>query len=146
MNPVFQVRPWTPEDHPVIVNWRKVHGVEPMPANIVPPLAVVTERNGEPVAFGACFQTETRPGALPVAYLEWITTRPGLSMREAREAVGHVIECLKAMAQSTGPAIMLTYCGPALSREAVKLGFSYDKQPMRMHFMLLNDRTKEVLP
>ncbi len=138
---LYQVRDWTPADHAAVTMWRKAHLTQELPERMVPPLAVIAESDGEPIAFACCYFCEPREGGIPLAFVECVTTRPGLSLKQAREATGHCIECLKAMIAAAGGALMMAYGTAAASREAARLGFSNDPQPVMMNFMIQGGST-----
>ncbi|RBP37009.1 hypothetical protein DES53_115150 [Roseimicrobium gellanilyticum] len=106
-------------DYQMISEWREGHNVGPLPETVIPPLALVCERDGEPMAFACCYQSY----GIGVCFLEWLITRPGLNLAEARLALEHVIRAIAACTKDTH-ALMFGYCVPALAREAKRnLGF-----------------------
>lgn len=118
---VWTVRPYGEAvgDYQMITEWQKVHGRSALPETVIPPLALIAMLDGEPMAFACCYQSH----GIGVAFLEWLTTRPGLSPATAREALGHVIGSIKECTKDTH-GLLIGYCAPVIAREAEKLGFA----------------------
>src|SRR5207253_3124646 len=68
--------------------WRARHGQgRPFPENLLPPLGIVAERDGKPVAALWAYQS----AGIGMAFLEYAVTAPGQSFRQARAALGRLL-------------------------------------------------------
>jgi hypothetical protein len=103
-------------DFQMVTGWRDGHGVPVLPETIIPPLALISECDGEAMAFAVCYQSY----GIGVCFLEWLTTRPGIPLKDARVALEHVIRALAECTKETH-GLMFGYCVPALAREAKRL-------------------------
>lgn len=106
-------------DYQMIVEWQAGHGRPAVPETILPPLALIAERDGVEVAFAALYQSY----GIGVAFLEWITTRPGTSLADMRTGVCHIIGAMEACTRGTH-GLILGHCEAGLAREARVAGFS----------------------
>lgn len=106
-------------DYQMIVGWQVGHGKPAVPETILPPLALIAERDGVEVAFAALYQSY----GIGVAFLEWITTRPGTSLSDMRTAVTHIIHAMEECTRGTH-GLILGHCEEALAREARVAGFA----------------------
>lgn len=118
--PLYQIRLFgdAPGDLELVNSWRESHGAPPMPEAVVPPLAIFSELDGEPVAFAACYQSY----GVGVCFMEWLATKPGMTLSQSRRAVGHVVDGLKACTRDTHGLMMAT-CSPGVARGAQHFGF-----------------------
>lgn len=107
-----------PGDLELVNGWREAHGADPVPLAVIPPLALIAERNGEPQAFGVLYQSY----GVGVCFGEWFTARPGLTILETSNAVGHVLGGLCAMTKETHKLIF-GYCDPVICRMLQRYGF-----------------------
>jgi hypothetical protein len=125
-NTVWTIRPYGEAvgDYQMISEWRKAHKVPELPETIIPPLAVIAEMDGEPIAFAVCYQS----CGIGVCFLEWLTTRPGLTATLAREALRHVIGGIEACTKDTH-GLMFGYAPGQIAREAKRFGFDVNSIP-----------------
>lgn len=119
-NTVWKVRPYGEAvgDYQMVSGWRKAHDSPPMPETLVPPLAIISELDGEPMAFAACYQSY----GVGVCFMDWFTSRPGLSLKMANEAIGHVIGAMKECTKATH-GLAIGYGSPVIARATKRWGF-----------------------
>lgn len=122
MNAFFQIRDWTPEDHPMIEEWRAKRGAKSLPHYIVPPIAVVVTKCGEPCAFSCMFVTIQREGGCPLGWCEAFTTAPGLPLRDSLKCASIVLDTFRAIGKELGCSAMFAYCSGGVSRVLRNLG------------------------
>lgn len=123
---VWSVRPYGEGigDYQMISEWRRVHKAPELPETIIPPLAIIAECDGEPIAFACCYQSY----GIGVCFLEWLTTRPGLRALQAREALAHVIGGIEACTKDTH-GLMFGYAPGQIARESSRFGFKVSSAP-----------------
>ena len=121
-SPLFQVRDWTPEDHVVITEWRRVRGVVGFPAALVPPNAVILTRDGDPVAFAALFISIPREGGASLGQCEGFTVVPGLSLKETRDCAREILVFFRMVCRASGAVIMTAQAEPVVARVLTGLG------------------------
>jgi hypothetical protein len=124
---IWKVRPYGEAvgDYQMISAWREGHKVSPLPETIIPPLALIAEREGEPQSFAVCYQS----CGIGVCFLEWLITRPGLTALQAREALGHVIGGIEACAKANDYGLMFGYAPGNIARESKRFGFQVTSMP-----------------
>ena len=120
--------------------WQSRHG-EPLAETVLPPLGVMVERDGKPIAALWCYESF----GIGVAFLEMPLTRPGLSVREAMQALSLAVEaCVriaKAHAKEGGGDVSLFKCYtlPGIAHVLPRLGFvKATREPMQ-GFILRRD-------
>jgi hypothetical protein len=125
-NTVWRVRPYGEGigDYQMISEWRRAHKVSELPETIIPPLAIFSLADGEPAAFAVCYQSY----GIGVCFLEWLTTRPGLTALQARTALGHVIGGIEACTKETH-GLMFGYAPGQIARESKRFGFEIGAAP-----------------
>ncbi|HEY1082215.1 MAG TPA: hypothetical protein VGE29_08135 [Prosthecobacter sp.] len=109
-------RAWlTTEEEALFSGWREAHGVPVIPAAWLPRLGVVAVVNEQDTAAAWLYMDNS----VGVAFVEWMVTRPGLSLAEAKAAVGAVMGALKAEAAGNGYSLILGHCIEPLARVLV---------------------------
>lgn len=94
------------------------------PENIIPPLAVIIQSNGEPVAFLAAYQAV----GIGVAILDMICTKPGMSFKESREALLFGVNALKAALREMDYGLMMAYPTSPVARSLSQAGWQHHGQ------------------
>ena len=98
--------------------WRARHG-RAFPENLIPPLGVMAERGGEPVAVLWAYQ----PAGIGVAFLEYAVTAPGQSFKASREALGRALLGVETILRKDGYSVARCFCQPAMARALRAFGF-----------------------
>ena len=111
-------------DRQMICRWFAEHKEAPMPDVGLPPLGVVVNDAQGPCAALWCFETY----GTGVAWIELPITRPGLSLREAENAIAFAILGITQIAGKghEPPAVFRRFracCPPAMARTLKRLGF-----------------------
>lgn len=111
-------------DRQMICGWFAAHNEAPMPDVGLPPLGVVVSDAQGPCAALWCFETY----GTGVAWVELPVTRPGLSLREAENAIAFAILGITQIAGKSyePPAEFRRFracCPPAMARTLKRLGF-----------------------
>jgi len=115
------LRVFDPErDYETVSTWLAERGLRPIPLAILPKLGILAERDGVPAAAAWLYMDNSGSG---VCFLEGTVTRPGITLRDARESVRAVVSFLKVRAAELGYSTMITFCNPVLAREARRSGF-----------------------
>ena len=98
--------------------WAEARGTL-FPENLIPPLAVLVKRSGVPVAFLAAYQAV----GIGVAFLDWVFTAPGQSLKEAKNATAAAIEALRSCLRVHGYGVVLAYALPPVARVLTRSGW-----------------------
>lgn len=112
-------RPFEQTDLPMIREWWKAHGEGEFPEKLLPPLGVVVEREGLPVCALWLFMAV----GIGVCFAEFPVSKPGLSMREAKEAFTCAVGALEAAARANDYGVMVCHTLPPIARIMRGLGF-----------------------
>jgi hypothetical protein len=117
----WRVRPYGEGigDYQTVSGWKEQRGLGILCENALPPDGVIVEMNGEPVAASWLYLCH----GIGVAFWEGLVTRPGLSLRQSREACAHCVGLLKTIARANDVGLIKTYTTDAIAQEAMKLGF-----------------------
>jgi hypothetical protein len=106
------VREFQAEDLPTVAEWYWTHNGGTLPRTLLPPVGVVVESNGEMVA--ACWLYMAV--GVGVCFIEYPVSKPGMSMREVREAFSLLLATLQEIAITHDYGVMRAYPAEALAR------------------------------
>lgn len=121
--PLWQVRDWTPDDHPMISEWRKTRGALEFPPALVPPNAVIVTRDGAALAYAALFITVPREhGGASLGWCEFFTTAPGLAFSDTRKCASLVLDFFRAVARDSGVSTLIAFGDQCSTRVLRNLG------------------------
>jgi hypothetical protein len=123
------------KDHAMLVEWCEAHGADATPRNLLPPLGVVVQRDGEDSA--ALFLYFAL--SCPVAFLDCAVTRPKLALKDAMQCFDFAITYLKAEAKENGYAVILCTAPKAVSRMLERSGFNRAEEGLARTFALCQD-------
>jgi hypothetical protein len=126
-------------DYDTVCQWWKDRGFDPLPKVILPKLGVMAIP-GEGEAPDACAWLYM-DNSVGVCFLEGTISRPGLTLAQARDAIGSIIGFLKSEAIRLDYGTMITFCNSALARESKRLGFVRVQTELSM---MVNNLTKEA--
>ncbi len=133
--PVWSVREYLKTDWDLVSNWWDAHAhgshlVEPM----LPPVGIIIEHDGQP----ACACWLYMAVGIGVCWVEHAVSRPGLKLREAKEAFRLAIHALEVIAKSHDYGVMIAHTLPAIARTLRGFGFMQDPRPKTSVVKLLN--------
>lgn len=118
---MIQLREYTDEDYPLIVEWWNGHGWDSPPSEVLPALGLISENDGVPVAVGWCYLDNSRA----VGLMEWMVTNPANSPRISAVALVHVVKGLKCAAKEIGYTTIFTSCRQeSLAKLLERAGFA----------------------
>lgn len=138
--PLYQLRMYTPEDYPMIAAWCDWHDRDRIPEGILPRLGVIVQADGEDCAALWLYMDNS----VGVCFLEFPVTRPGLSARQAGDALLMAIEFLKREAHTTGYGIMFTHALKPMARFLTRNGWrKCDENPWTKMAILTGGDTWE---
>lgn len=112
-------REYTAADLPTLREWWKAHGEGEFPEKLLPPLGVVVENNGSPIAALFLFMAVS----VGVCFAEFPVSKPGLSMRESRDAFHCALGALEAAASANNYNVMICHTLPPIARIMRGFGF-----------------------
>jgi hypothetical protein len=116
----LRVIPADPAGHgPVVNEWREAHGQIPVHTTNLPNLGTVAILDDNYAAYVGAYTDQHRA----IAWMEWVTTRPGLSLSEARAATAAAIGALEHTLRRRGVQKLFGFVTTSLHREATTLGF-----------------------
>lgn len=88
----INVRHYQPEtDYPLFEQWWKTHNWQPVAADMLPKLGVVTEIDGRPAACVWCYMDNSAS----LAMIEWVVANPENTHKESYIAITHSLQCAK---------------------------------------------------
>lgn len=115
----YTIRHYTEEDYEMLCEWRHARGKISLPAVMLPKCGVVCELDGQPVS--ALFLHMDNSCGMCMA--DHAVSVPGLSLKAAREAFRHCMECLKKIAADFGYHTMAAFTYPGIARSLEHYGF-----------------------
>ena len=105
---------------PALREWWAGRDLGTLPDDVLPPVGFVASDDHGPAAAAWLYQ----PAGCRVAIIDWLVTRPGLSLLDGRAACRAVFAALEARADSDGATrIFATVARPGMLREARACGF-----------------------
>lgn len=104
------------EEAALFATWRAAHGMPDIPVALLPRLGVVAMMEGVETAAGWLYMDNS----VGVGFVEWLVTRPGLSLAESKAAMAMVLATLKAEAAGHGYSLLLGHCIAPLARVAIQ--------------------------
>lgn len=104
--------------------WLKDHDPTlALPVAFLPPIGIIVERDGEPVASGHLYETKHVNIFMP----DWLASKPGLSLAEAKEAFRVLDGYFEKVAEEpVAPGVASLVWGrgtPVMARAARSLGY-----------------------
>lgn len=110
-------RAWLCDDEAAMVaGWRKGHDMPDVPPAILPRLGVVAVIEGQDSAAGWLYMDNS----VGVGFVEWLVTRPGLTLAESKGAIAAVLAALQGEARQNGYGLLLGHCIAPLARVAIR--------------------------
>lgn len=113
------IRHYEPADYDMLCAWRHARGKTSIPEIFLPKCGVICERDGVPIA--SLFLHMSNSNGMCMA--EHAASAPGLSLKTAREAFHHCMECLKKIAAELGYHTMAVFTYPGIARTLERQGF-----------------------
>jgi hypothetical protein len=124
---MYLVRMYEPEtDYGMIEQWAAGHGKTPLPASILPRLGIVVQEVTAKTRKDMAALWLYMDNSVGVCFAEKSITRPGLSIKQAKEALLRGLDCLKQLAAAHGYGVMFLRTYPAMARFVKPLGFEQD--------------------
>jgi len=105
--------------HTMVNEWREGHGQFAVHWSNLPTVATLATLDDEYAAYVGAFLDRSTP----LAWLEWVTTRPGLSLTEARAATSAAIGALEHTLAKNGIEKVFAFVTQPLFRDATHLGY-----------------------
>ncbi len=100
--------------------WWQARHSRPFPENIIPPLGIVAEIDGEPMGALFCYESV----GIGVAHLDFGVVRPGLSFVAVKAIMGRLIEGIIHCLKQRGTGLLRCFCEtPAMERALRFYGF-----------------------
>lgn len=118
----FTHRPYVPEDYATIEPWFRAHGWPPNTphSTILSTSGVIVEDDNGPCAVGFLYFTNS-----PMAFLEWIGTKPGLRFGGIK-ALDFLLGVIKEICRHAGTHKLMHLPRPGLKRVwEGRFGFQY---------------------
>jgi len=113
------IREYQDKDYRELESWWISRGVTGASEDMLPS-GLVYEKEGKPIAMVFLYVTDSR-----VAFVEWLTTRPNLSIAEAREAGDALESALEVLAKDKGCIYILGWVREGMMvKEAIRNGYA----------------------
>lgn len=113
-------RAWLDADESAMfAGWRKAHGMAELPDSIFPRLGVVAVLDGVDSAAAWLYMDNS----VGVAFMEWIVSRPGLTLAESRACFAFLVGSLRDEAKALGYGLILAHGPHAVAKMALGMGF-----------------------
>lgn len=110
-------RAWLADDEAAMFSaWSAGHKTAEVSPNILPRLGVVAVLNGQDSAAGWLYMDNS----VGVGFVEWLVTRPGLSLADAKGCMAAVFDALAMCAKDLGYGLLIGHCHPSLHRIATR--------------------------
>lgn len=113
--PLFTVREYgtATGDWQMVAAWWASHTAErAIVETLLPPVGVVVERDGEPVAACWCHLS----AGIGIAFLESPVARPGLRLSETTAALGTALEAIEAICRTHDYGVLFANTLPGIAR------------------------------
>jgi hypothetical protein len=98
------VREYTPEDHPMLMEWWKAHGWPGVAKEVLPKLGLIVEVDTKPIVAGWLYMDNS----VGVCWLEWVVGNPDSRGREIIPAIAVLIDFMGKRALEMDYGVMLT--------------------------------------
>lgn len=117
--PVYTVRQYEGgADYHMVNEWYGAHGKGQLPEVLLPPDGFIVQEDGQDTAaVWVYFAT-----GIGVGHVEWLVSRPGLSLKQARVAIKHLIDLIWLHAQNNNYGALIFHTVPAAARLAGSWG------------------------
>lgn len=115
----WTVREYLKTDWPTVSGWADVHAGSVLVEALLPPVGVIIEHEDQPLC--ACWLYLAVN--IGVCWLEYPVSKPGLHLREAREAFHLAIQALERIAIALDYRIMMAHTLPGIARVMRSFGF-----------------------
>ncbi|QIF01924.1 hypothetical protein [Roseimicrobium sp. ORNL1] len=106
-------------DYQMVAGWMEGRGMGRLLENLLPPMGIVVECDGEAVAASWIYLCY----GIGVGFWEGLITKPGLSPAMGLAACRHCLGALKAIAVANDVSVIKAYAKGTLARQAEKHGF-----------------------
>lgn len=130
-NPTYNIRSYSDEDFDTLLGWWLAHDGQRRPASILPKCGVICEIDGAPAA--ALFLH--MDNSCGMCMVEHAVSRPGLTLKKAREAFGHCVAVLKKIAGLHNYHTMAVYCPEPIAYILQRAGFSRGEENLVQLFV-----------
>lgn len=108
-----QVREYTPADWPLVLEWWEAHqGPRRIYEALLPPIGLIVEREGAPIAALWCHLSV----GIGVAFLEHPVTRPGLHLLESAAAMSAAIDAMEEICRTHDYGLLIANTLPGIAR------------------------------
>ena len=124
MNPLLQIREYTPKDYPMLCEWWMGHKAPCVRKDALPKLGVIVEElkaDGFPTPIAASFLY--MDNSVGVCFLKHAVSQPELGLKKSRQAFKVAVAFLKESAASMDYGIMISYTYPGIARILQGCGF-----------------------
>ena len=112
--PHLEAKLYDPETHFGIINdWIKARGAgdDGIPAELLPPVGVVVEIDGEPAACCFAFMAV----GVGAAFLEFAISRPGMALTDSKRCLVHAVEALEACLRELDYSVVFVTTRPGMA-------------------------------
>ena len=106
-------------DFQMVEEWGRSHGCVHFVETLLPPVGVIVEDEQGPIAVAWLHLS----AGIGVGIVEHLFTRGGLGFREAGDATGYLIGCLKEIARAHDYGVLMAFTHPPIARAAMQHGF-----------------------
>lgn len=124
---IMQIRQFDDDDWPVVSDWFRCRGLPIPDRTLIPSTAFVVTRVALPVAFAVLYVD----GDVGVGHIDWLATRPGMSLGLSAKAIKILLEGMEATGKSLFPDdFLMIGCvrSEAMANWAAKAGFTPTEQ------------------
>jgi hypothetical protein len=115
----WTVREYVKGDSLMVSQWWADHDQGMFPEALLPPVGIVVEHGGEPIAAIWLYMAV----GIGVCWLEYPVSRPGISLKDSTVAFGLAIRALEKVAKTHDYGVMLAHTLPGIARVMRSFGF-----------------------
>lgn len=124
----IQIRPYSPEDYPMLVTWWEGHRWPAIPQAVLPKLGAIAfhhDRGAQHEDFPLCAAFLYMDNSVGVCWMEWLVSNPRGQGMETIRGINAVIGFLEEEAKRLGYGVMITSCRQeSLTRIYERSGFN----------------------
>ena len=125
-----ELRPYQPDDYPLLLAWWDGHAAPATPAECLPGLGMVALCDGVPTFAAFC----SMDNSCGLCCLLWPVSNPAATPRAVVRCIAPVLELLREIAKGFGYHTMLAMThSESLAKHFSKLGFTADDWMIRLH-------------
>lgn len=137
---MITLRPYSPEDHPMLLTWWEAHGWMGLPPQFIPKVGAVAMDGDTPV----CAAFLLMDNSVPISMVEFLVSNPKASPLLAYRAITATVGYLKEVSREQGYYLTMTACKQkSLVRLYEQCGYSKTDEGLTHLIQILSPPAQE---